>query len=378
MNKLNWVKVRVQSRIIDLIEKETDSRVDKFFLWGLLWLSFVFKLLISLRRRLYSRRKVNKRYPRMISVCVGNIVAGGSGKTPMVMSLADQLSRFYKVAVISKGYWGDKVNKKEVIDLSITDNPKMFGDEPVMIKKKCPDCHVLVSKSRDKSLQAAYKLGCDVALMDDGFQDLKLRPDFNIIMIKSPESIKKGYFLPRGYLRDDPCTLSQADYIGLSESLTQQKFEEERLYIQKYTRAKIFGLYPQDLKILGTRQLELSELKNKKIGVFSAIAQPKSFETYLKNLGALVMDRYFLIDHSFFDRKILQDFVQSCQTKGVSYIFCTLKDYVKLPQNLKTSLPILYLDYTLGIKYQKQEYEDLLTAINERIRDNKIKREASL
>ena len=377
MKVFNQAGTNVKTFVIGLIEKKEANWLDRFLLRGLFFASVVFEKIIKLRRRLNNNKVIHRKSP-IATVCVGNIVAGGSGKTPTVIKLAQLLSKNYQVAVISKGYLGTKVKKNKVSELKSSDSSIFFGDEPVMIKAKCPLASVFVSKNRNLALDAASEKGCDVALFDDGFQDLSFHADINIVMIKSVEPIRKGHFLPRGYLRDDPDQLQKADYIGLSQALSENSFKFLEKYLESFTSAPKFGIRPHNFIIKGKTELKLEKINKVNVGVFSAIAHPSSFEKNVLELGAKIVSRYHILDHIAFRKRPLEQFIESCKDKGVKYILCTLKDYVKLPKDLQPSLPIFYLDYSTTPSYQKEVFNSLLEDVETVVKDYKIKREISL
>lgn len=370
------VGVKVKAFVVDLITKDNTNYLERFLLRFLFFCSCLFKQGI-ICKKIFRVRQTDTQCP-IAKVCIGNIVVGGSGKTPAVIALTTLLSKKYKVAVISKGYLGKKVKKNKVHDVKQLDSPHFFGDEAVMIKKKCPDAAVLVSKNRNLALSEATKKNCQVAIFDDGLQDDSLKADINVIMVKSLDPIRKGFFLPRGFLRDDPNSLKKAQYIALFQNKEESSLEESEEYLKQFTSSPKFGFTPSRFSLHGEKAPPLESLSGSNIGVFSAIANPHLFERSLQDLGAQIVESYHLIDHSAFSKALLEKFICRCQSKGADYVICTLKDYVKLPPNFLSSLPILYLDYELEATYQKQVFQNLVKDIDLAIENYNTKQEISL
>lgn len=145
-------------------------------------------------------------------VIVGNISVGGTGKTPLVLWLAEQLKKQgYSPAIISRGYSG---SSGSAMDVHANSDPAIVGDEPVLLAKRS-QCPVWVGQDRVKVAQALLRLHpeCNVIISDDGLQHYKLRRDFEIAVIDGSRGLGNGWLLPAGPLREPSSRLKTVDTV---------------------------------------------------------------------------------------------------------------------------------------------------------------------
>jgi len=172
-------------------------------------------------------------------VSIGNIVAGGTGKTPFTHYLAERLSKECEVAILSRGY--KRTGKKTVLVRPETD-PSECGDEPYLLAQKLPHVKVIVDANRTVSGHLAGVLGAEVVLLDDGMQYRPLKKDFEIAVMHASDLFGTGFYLPRGLLRDSPKRLKSAHLIVLTGVSERGEFEKAEKAIRKYTNAPIVGM----------------------------------------------------------------------------------------------------------------------------------------
>lgn len=179
--------------------------------WLLLPLSFVFLLLISLRRTLYRAGVfASVRLPVPVIV-VGNITAGGAGKTPLVLWLVDELMRRGRhPGVVSRGYGGSAADARKV---SRGDTPNEVGDEPLLIRRRA-DCPVFVGRDRAAAGRAllAEHPECDLLICDDGLQHYRLARDVEIAVVDR-RGFWNGWLQPAGPLREPAARLRSVDAV---------------------------------------------------------------------------------------------------------------------------------------------------------------------
>jgi tetraacyldisaccharide 4'-kinase len=179
--------------------------------WLLLPLSFAFLALIRLRRILYRAGVLpSVRLPVPV-VVIGNITAGGAGKTPLVLRLVDELVRRGRhPGVVSRGYGGSAGGVREV---SHGDTPAEVGDEPLLIKRRA-NCPVFVGRDRAAAGQAllAAHPECDLILCDDGLQHYRLARDVEIAVVDR-RGFWNGWLMPAGPLREPVSRLASVDAV---------------------------------------------------------------------------------------------------------------------------------------------------------------------
>ncbi len=175
---------------------------------------FPYTLVLALRNFFYDKG-ILKSYPSALpSICVGNITVGGTGKTPAVEMLIRLYRDSQRIAVVSRGY-GRRT--KGFRTVSVEDNYRDVGDEPLQIKRKFPDVTVVVDASRRRAVDALAAMSPDVrpdlVILDDAFQHRRLRPDFSIVLVSSTRPVFKDSLLPIGRLRDLPNQIRRADMV---------------------------------------------------------------------------------------------------------------------------------------------------------------------
>ena len=177
-------------------------------------LLFPYAIVLAVRNLFYDKG-VLRSYPSALpSICVGNITVGGTGKTPAVEMLIRLYRDSRRIAVVSRGY-GRRT--KGFRTVSVEDNYRDVGDEPLQIKRKFPDVTVVVDASRRRAVDALAAMSPDVrpdlVILDDAFQHRRLRPDFSIVLVSSTRPVFKDSLLPIGRLRDLPNQIRRADMV---------------------------------------------------------------------------------------------------------------------------------------------------------------------
>lgn len=339
-----------ESYILDVIEE----RKSPLFVKNILhFLSLLYKAGVGVRHFAYKSGllKTVKVPPRVISV--GNIVAGGTGKTPLVRLLAEEF-KDKKLAILTRGYRSKIERSGDVALLEGNLTPEDCGDEPYWYAKKLPHVSIWVGKKRVLSAKRAAELGTEVLILDDGMQHLSLHRDFEIVVLDGKDLFGKGHFLPRGLLRDHPKRLKKADLIVLNHIDSSAHFEEASHAVKRFTKAPIVGT---SMKIHNTLPASA------KVGAFCALGKPARFFDALDDLSLKVVDHLMAIDHAFFKEEELASFARRCKAKGAEYLVCTEKDSVKLKSSLDVGLPIVALEAHLEIAYGQEHWKELIEKI---------------
>jgi len=202
-------------------------------------LSLIFRQLVAMRLRLFRWGYKKQAHLGTMVISIGNITMGGTGKTPVVELFAKTLrDKGKKVAILSRGYKSKDLEEKqhwesqhtgEVIDPE--DMPKVVsagngleldvhyaGDEPYMLAKNLDGVPVVVDRDRVKAGRFAInELDCDILLLDDGMQFLKLAHSIDVVLVDSNSPFGTGSMIPRGTLREPPRNLCRADYIFITK-----------------------------------------------------------------------------------------------------------------------------------------------------------------
>ncbi len=350
-------------------------------------LSKVFTVAVKTRRFLYNFRILRDSTLGVQVIAIGNLTAGGTGKTPVVEKFARELQDAgRKVAILSRGYRSkppplyERVINKLLLREDITP-PKVVsdgksllldsesaGDEPYMLASNLRDVVVLVDKDRVKAGRFAIdKYSCDTLLLDDGFQYWKLkgrRQDVVLIDRQQPFG-NNGKLLPRGTLREPPSHLSRANIIFITKS--DGNTEELRGTIAKYNpEASVIEcvhspLYFEDV-FTGERE-GLDFLNGRKIAALSGIALPASFEESLMDLGADLVYTKRFVDHHRFSQQEVLNVINRGKTRQADFIVTTQKDAVRFPKIDRRDLPLYFMRVEIKILKGAKNFQDCVRQI---------------
>ena len=375
---------RLENYLVRLIqEKGADQdqpAAVNVFLALLKGISLVFSAVVSLRYFLYGIGLL-RRYPLGIQVIsIGNVTAGGTGKTPVTEIFARTLAaEGRKVAILSRGYrrkeaplWKRLFTQVVEPPLVVSDGKHVLldsekgGDEPYMLASNLPGVAVVVDRNRVKAGRYAIKrLGCDTIILDDGFQYQKLKHSIEVVLVDSTNPFGNGHMLPRGILREPARHLKRADIIFLTKCRGDVTAVREE--IRKYnTTAEIVECNhtPKVLKEVWSREeYPLSGLNGKTTCTLSGIASPKGFENSLRHLGAKVVwcERY--ADHHRYDSSEILYALNRTADMGADALVTTEKDAVRFPRFETTPVRCLYLRIAIEILSGAENFASIISRI---------------
>lgn len=342
----------------------------------LLWpFAAVYGIVVWLRTELYRTGWLKSHSAGVPVISIGNITAGGTGKTPMAIYVAQILMNSgVLVAVLSRGYKrkaesGKRKTKTLVVSdgVSIKCSVEEAGDEPHLIAKrllhsdeKCrthntecktiPGTIVIVGKDRAASAKKAVALGAQAIILDDGFQHWRLARDLDIVLLDSERPFGNGWALPAGRLREPKSALRRASAVVLTRCTSEgiQNTEVGILNEGKpafYTRHIVTGLtrWPSD------ESSNPAGLKGKCTLLFSGIARPELFERSIKGLGLDFSGHIAFGDHHNFDGADLDRIATAA--KSCEAVITTEKDAVRLPASWDPGKPVYIL--RIGIEFVK-------------------------
>ena len=375
---------RLESYLVKLIQ-EKGSDLDQPFGINLLLhvlkgLSYLFLMVVSIRYFLY-RTGLLRRYPLGTQVIsIGNVTAGGTGKTPVTEIFARTLAaEGRKVAILSRGYrrkeapWWQRLFT-QVIEkpLVVSDGRRVLldsatgGDEPYMLASNLPGVAVVVDRNRVKAGRyAVNRLGCDTLILDDGFQYQKLKHSIEVVLVDSTNPFGNGNLLPRGILREPVRNLKRADIIFLTKC--RGDVSAVKAEIRRYnTTAEIVECNhtPKVMKDVWSREeFPLDWLRDKTVCTLSGIASPKGFENSLRHLGAKVVwcERY--ADHHRYDASEVLYALNRTADMGADALVTTEKDAVRFPRLETAPVKCLYLRIAIEILVGGESFTQLINRI---------------
>ncbi|MBS0629890.1 MAG: tetraacyldisaccharide 4'-kinase [Verrucomicrobia bacterium] len=336
--------MNIETHVIDIIEGRKAAPVTKALLKAL---SHCYRGAVAARNFIYDwvLPSVQLRIP---VISVGNIVAGGTGKTPFIQYLAAALGE-EQIAILSRGY---RRKSKQTLIVKPTTSPEECGDEPFLLFQKLPKAKVIVGKNRSQSGLIAQALGAKWILLDDGMQHRKLYRDIEIAVMDARDPFGKNHYLPRGLLRDSPKRLAKADLIILKGVKDEDHFESVTARIRQYSDAPI--------TVMNLIVENSVEIASKKVGVFCGIAAPERFIDTLKTMGCDIILKETKPDHLPFTQEELERLAILAHDQGAECLVCTEKDAVKLPEDLKLNIPLIVAKIALKPTFGKQHLEHLI------------------
>lgn len=265
-------------------------------------------------------------------ICVGNILVGGTGKTPTVLYLARWLiSRGKKVAILSRGYGRATSHRIVVADeKGIHAQVDQCGDEPYLMALELKGVPIVVDRDRVAGGRFLVEnFHPDIILLDDGFQHRRLAHDFDILTFQRSSMFGNGFCLPAGPLREPAKRLDQADLFWFNGT------DKQKNVFQKFPSIpRIDAFYePKDFANNRTRY-NVFELKGQTAVAFCGLGQPESFFSTLQTLEVNVLDYKVFKDHYQYKMDDIATLEKWRQDKGAEWIITTQKDWVKLPEGI--------------------------------------------
>ena len=256
--------------------------------WLLAPLAGLFALLAGLRRFSYRAGLIRSRHPGVPVIVVGNLTVGGSGKTPFVIWLAQQLSqRGRKVGIVSRGYGG---TQRAPVRLPDSADPSRYGDEPVLIQAATglPVAIALVRSQAAALLVAGDAV--DVIVCDDGLQHYALRRDFEIAVVDGQRGLGNGWLLPAGPLRELRSRLRAVDAVVVRDAGASGVPGLGELAGDFVAMRLVLG----GIRSLLTDTAELTDVaqwRGRTVHAVAGIGMPERFFAALRAAGLAVLER---------------------------------------------------------------------------------------
>jgi len=250
-------------------------------------------------------------------ICVGNLVAGGAGKTPVALSLGRALGkRGLKVAFLSRGYGGRLAGPLRV--LPERHRAADVGDEPLLLAETAP---TWISRNRAKGAEMAARAGADVIVMDDGFQNPAIAKSGAVLVVDGGFGFGNGRVLPAGPLR---------------ESIRGGLARADAVILLGEDRHQLAGPLGATLPVLRGRlepARSAAGLRGERAVAFAGIGRPEKFFETLKDLGVTLLETHAFGDHEPYRGEDLIDLIARAEQED-ALLLTTAKDHVRLPEEL--------------------------------------------
>lgn len=327
----------------------------------LLVLSWPYQMLMTCRNWAFDRGWLSRYYPPVpVVISIGNIVVGGTGKTPVTLMLAHEFYQDFTIAILSRGYRAPAEKLSVPVMLSKGEGPiqsaSFCGDEPYLLAQNLPKALVFVGKNRHKASDMAAKAGAQLILLDDAMQHRRLARDFEVVVMDASDPFGQGYYLPRGLLREGKKSLSRANLIVLNHVLDSDSFAKIRREVLKHSTAFVVGTRMEVVRVVDLCGGHCVSLQGKKVGIFCGIAHPEYFFNTVVQQGAEVVESEFTADHMKMEAHALANFARRCKAQGAEMLLCTEKDQVKIEEIDALEIPIAWLQMKLALVEGKQDW----------------------
>lgn len=315
------------------------------------WLAPLGRLYLAgsaLKNALYDRGVWRPRRVAVPVICVGNLTAGGTGKTPAVAWLVNSLTaRGHRVAVVSRGYGGHPPHQPLEVwtDGTLRCDAAQAGDEAVWLAQEARPFAVVVGADRVRAAQRAVELGAGVIVLDDGYQHRRLHRDLDLLLVDAEDPWGGGRGLPAGLLRESPRGAKRATIVIVTRAHQAQLQAEPPLPA---------ALWPSPLRdVLSHRPLVLAaqhapgdwidaegaahparELAGQRLYWVSGIAKPHSFTALLERLGARLVGGRAFPDHHAWMPVELAALQAEARSLGADRLITTAKDAARWPADV--------------------------------------------
>ncbi|MDP2654868.1 MAG: tetraacyldisaccharide 4'-kinase [Candidatus Omnitrophota bacterium] len=333
------------------------------WLHPLLWLlSLGYACLSGLIRGLYLKGLFKRQTLGRPAISVGNLTWGGVGKTPLVLFLAESLAGRGKTpAVLTRGYGSRRAGG----------SGNGESDEVLLLRQALPGIPVEVGRDRARAAGNLLEKnpGVDIFLLDDGFQQWRVRRDLDIVVVDSGNPFGNGHLLPRGILREPLSSLKRADVVVLTKAdLSGPGIYDlkDRVRLIHPSATVVVSVHrPRALAPLsGGPVVGLDALKGRRIAAFCGIGDPEGFRKTLEQQSAKVEKFFAFEDHHWYTPGDWELIAGGCREAGVEWLVTTSKDAVKVMQapvpELK-GLKIFELKITISIT---EGYDEFLRRVD--------------
>jgi len=332
-------------------------------------LSVLYGMAIEFRNLLYARRIMPVEKLDRPVISVGNLTAGGVGKTPVVIFLTKLLAQRGKhIAILTRGYRRQR-NGQILIAPGTAEkwDPYSIGDEPYLLVQNLKGTPVVVDKNRGRGARAAMAhFPIDGFLMDDGFQYRKLHRDLDILVLDVTNPFGYGRLLPAGLMREPKRSLLRADLIWLTrvDQNPQAEGALKNLCQQRGLPCLSSVHRPVALENLQGERSPLDALVGARVLVFSGIGNPEAFSHTIRSLGMQVMDHIIFWDHHRYAIKDIRRIQSRYRDLKADGIVTTEKDAFKVQSLWNPSCPLWYIKIEVCITSGKENLLQKLDTLN--------------
>lgn len=307
----------------------------------------------------YFSRRHMARQPPIIDLpvlCIGNFTCGGAGKTPVVIAFAKVAQKLgFVPGVVSRGY-GGAIKKVHLVDEKY-DNARDVGDEALLLAQHA---FVAISDDRYAAARRLKQAGCNLILMDDGFQSRRLYMDYALLVVDAMRGFGNGAVFPAGPLRAPLDT-----QLSLTDSVLLIGHSDVH-----DTAAFLITRTGKPLHYANLKSFASDEIAGKSFLAFAGIGHPDKFFKSIKELSGHVVQTYSYPDHYFFTDTDLKNLAQQAKSQNL-WLATTAKDYARIQtSNVQKDLKNLII-FDTQVDFAQKDFcrmllEEVMTRFRER------------
>ncbi len=334
-------------------------------------MSYLYRGAMRVRNHLYDRGVIKCYIPQVPVLGIGNLAAGGSGKTPLVIYLAKLfLKKGVVPAVLCKSYAG---SIKAPLLVHKDTPAKVAGDEAILLQTALPKCDVVTAPNKTEGIHYIEQtLQPNLIIVDDFFQHRTVKAKCSIVLLditteQSRRELLENRVLPIGRLREPLSSLRRADIVILSNrslasavSFSEIESFKEKLFSKVGKVPPIFYSYINKAKVISGKTNREVSTPLSEASVFCGIASPTPFLKTVRKLGINIKEKFIFSDHHFFKEREIKKLLQH------KPLLCTEKDFVRLPKEIKKEV------YYLQINIKITEEENFFLTLKEHLQQSTI------
>jgi tetraacyldisaccharide 4'-kinase len=334
-----------------------DSRGLRMALWPL---SVVYEVAARVRVSLYRHGILARRRLGGTVISVGNLTVGGTGKTPMVLWLAERLiAEGHRPAILTRGYRGRAPRN---------DGGLPAADEVALLRTRLgARVQLGVGKNRYASGRTLERHGAKWFILDDGFQHLALQRDADVVMLDAKDPFGGGKLLPCGYLREPLAALQRASVVVITRS---ERAPAVKSLVRRNTAAPIFYAQAELQAVLRAPALAvewpLPERSAARVLAFCGVGNSRAFFDDLRRWGFSLAGERSFRDHHRYSPRDLAALERAAEAAGADAMICTEKDVFNLRDAGAGTLPVYACRIGLAISDAAGFWDAVVSAVRRR------------
>lgn len=349
------------------------------------FLLFIFSLfyggLVKLRSKAYDRGIIkSKKLPCKV-ISIGNITAGGTGKTPMTVYVAELVQKLgYVVVVISRGYKGELEKTGGIVSngKTVLMGPEKAGDEPFMLAGRLKNIPVIVGKDRFKAgMKAVKKFNSDVIVLDDAFQHLKIKRDINLVLLDAKRPFGNSKLLPRGILRESLSSLSRSDAFILTRSDCASELEVEKTLVElkefiqgkpTFNTSHVPYAYivekgkhvPFESISRNSFLYDFDFLRDRRVFAFAGIARNDDFRRTIEGFKCILAGFLEFPDHHGYSETDFNMVLRLAKEANVEFLFTTEKDHARMAHRMTWPIDLVVVGINIFFESDEKAFSEFV------------------